>query len=293
MTRFLSPLRYPGGKARLAPYISTLLSWQDPAPEIYAEPFAGGAGVALRLLADDEVERIHINDLNPGIAAFWRALFETNSSFVSMIDGADVSLESWEYWHSVYLNPDGHDDLTLGFATFFLNRTNRSGILTARPIGGMDEKGRWKSDARFYKAGLRKRVDYLGAFAHRTLVTELDARVMVQSIDQDLAAQYFLYVDPPYLIQGNELYMSGLTIEDHVEVASTLSASPVRWLLTYDADARVTAELYEKQRCLEFDIHHFAHTQHLGQEYAVFGSTVIVPEDTVVVSGLGRWIRRA
>ena len=293
MMRYLSPLRYPGGKARLAPYISTLMSWQDSLPTIYGEPFAGGAGVALRLLVDDEVESIHINDLNSGIAAFWRTVFRSNADLVDQVESAEVSLDAWHHWRSVYESPTGWDDLSLGFATFFLNRTNRSGILTARPIGGLDQTGTWKIDARFNKAALAERIASLGAYADRVLVTEVDARRMINEIDVNVANEYFLYVDPPYLMQGDGLYMNGLTMEDHTEVAATLARSSVRWLLTYDADARVTADLYERHRCLEFDIQHFAHRQHLGQEYAVFGSNVIIPDDTVVVSGLGRWVRRA
>jgi DNA adenine methylase len=288
--RFISPLRYPGGKGRLAPYISTLMSWQDPLPEIYAEPFAGGAGVALKLLVDGDVDRIHINDLNPGIAAFWRAVFDAPEEFADMIDSEDVSLDAWHRWRDVYLNPEGVDDLSLGFATFFLNRTNRSGILTARPIGGLDQAGTWKIDARFNRPNLSGRVRFLGDFAARVTVTELDARVMIRSLGEE-ASRYFVYVDPPYLVQGDQLYMSGLSADDHQGVADALAETDARWLLTYDADARVTATLYATHRCLEFDIRHNAHRNHLGQEYAVFAPNLVVPDDTVVVSGLGRWIR--
>lgn len=291
--RFISPRRYPGGKGRLAPYISTLMSWQDPLPEVDAEPFAGGAGVALKLLVDHEVESIHINDLNPGQAAFWRSIFENSGQFAELIDGEPVDLDAWARWRAVYEAPAGHDDMTLGFATFFLNRTNRSGILTARPIGGLEQTGTWKIDARFNRADLARRVRFLGKFSDRVLVTELDARAMIGSLDEAASARYFLYVDPPYLVQGDQLYMNGLSADDHQEVADALSETSARWLLTYDADARVTATLYATHRCLEFDIQHNAHRHHLGQEYAVFSPSVIVPDDTVVMSGLGRWVRRA
>ena len=290
--RFVSPLRYPGGKARLAPYVSTLLAWQEPQPSIYAEPFAGGAGVALRLLIDGDVKAIHINDLDPGVAAFWRCVFGAPREFARLIEAAPVTVDAWEQHMAVYKQPRGHDDLTLGFATFFLNRTNRSGILTARPIGGLEQTGRWKIDARFNRENLAQRVRFLGTYSDRVTVTELDAREMLRSLPGD-PEQYFVYIDPPYLVQGDDLYLSRFTAKDHQEVAEVLAATKVRWLLTYDADARVTDDLYRGFRCLEFDIHHQAHVQHLGQEFAVFSATTVIPEDAVIVRGLGRSAQRA
>lgn len=288
--RFVSPLRYPGGKARLAPYIATVMSWQDPAPVTYVEPFAGGAGVALRLLLDGDVDQIRINDLNPGIAAFWRSMFADSEAFARRIENDPVDLKAWHEHREVYLNPVDADDGTLGFATFFLNRCNRSGILTARPIGGLEQTGKWLIDARFNRAGLADRVRALGKFADRVVITELDAVAMLSGID-NLDGEAFAYIDPPYLVQGDQLYMNGLSMEDHRRFAKALTELKCRWLLTYDADARIANDLYGDYRCLEFDIRHNAHKHHMGQEFAVFSHDLVVPEDTVVVSGLGRWIR--
>ena len=100
--RFLSPLRYPGGKGRLAPYIARLIAAQPARPTSYAEPFAGGAGAALRLLIDEHVQSIHINDLNPGIAAFWRCVFYDTERFARRIESAEVNLERWVDAREVY-----------------------------------------------------------------------------------------------------------------------------------------------------------------------------------------------
>ena len=132
--RYLSPLRYPGGKARLAPFFTRLIRAQVPAPTHYAEPYAGGAGAALRLLTDSAVDHIHINDINAGIAAFWRTITTPDGAkaFNQLINTTPVTIDQWHHQRSIY--QDGQtDDLTLGFATFYLNRTNRSGILDARP----------------------------------------------------------------------------------------------------------------------------------------------------------------
>ncbi|WP_405389662.1 DNA adenine methylase [Streptomyces sp. NBC_01102] len=274
--RYISPLRYPGGKARLAPYISQLMARQRPRPRSYAEPFAGGAGAALRLLVDAEVERIYINDLDQGISAFWRCVFRHSEMFSRMVEKAEVSISAWHKHSEVYRNPDGFDDLQLGFSTFFLNRCNRSGILRARPIGGLDQAGDWKIDARFNKQSLASRIRYLGEFGERVTLSQQDARNFIKDIEPN-GSDVLLYVDPPYLVQGDRLYLDSLAREDHEELAKVLRETNLHWFLTYDADKRITDDLYKGFRCAEFDILHTAQIQRTGVEYAIFGNGLTVP----------------
>ncbi|PCK23253.1 DNA adenine methylase [Rhodococcus qingshengii] len=289
MRRYLSPLRYPGGKGRLAPYISALIKTQSPRPTQYAEPFAGGAGAALRLLVDRDVERIHINDLNPGIAAFWRAMFTQTEQFTDLIAQTPITMESWHRAREVYNSPEDRDDLSLGFATFFLNRCNRSGILTARPIGGMEQAGKWTLDARFNRESLIDRVGFVGGFRDQVTVTGLDARDFLGDLDEH-GDDVLVYVDPPYLVQGEQLYMNSLSSKDHATLAAQLRNSDLKWLLTYDADRRVTDELYAGHRCVEFDIAHTAAIQHVGVEYAVFSESVALTDHAIMRRGDARWL---
>ncbi|MER8099611.1 DNA adenine methylase [Kitasatospora sp. NPDC094016] len=279
--RYISPLRYPGGKARLAPFISQLIAQQNPRPRYYAEPFAGGAGSALRLLIDKSVERIYINDLDPGIAAFWRCVFQDGQEFIKMIHSEEISIDAWKHHVSVYGSPEGKSDRELGFATFFLNRCNRSGILRARPIGGLDQSGKWKIDARFNREALAERVKHLGDFSASVTLAESDARDFIRDLEMH-GTEVLLYVDPPYLIQGDRLYLDSLTRDDHAELAEVLRNTNLHWLLTYDADERVTEELYKGFRCAEFSIFHTAQIQRMGVEYAVFSDSVALPD----VSGI-------
>lgn len=289
--RYLSPLRYPGGKARLAPYLASLLRQQRPRPTAYAEPFAGGSGAALRLLVDEHVDTIHLNDLNPGIAAFWRAVTSTPADFADLILTHPVTLDAWHEAAATYSHPDAQDDLRLGFATFLLNRCNRSGILDARPIGGLDQTGTWKIDARFNRQNLAQRVLTIGRYASRIHVTELDARSFITALEQRADAdRLFMYVDPPYLGQGEHLYMDSLTLADHRELASRLRSTSLKWFLTYDADRRITDELYAGLRCKEFDIAHTAHTQHVGSEYAVFSDATAASGERLMRLGESRWV---
>lgn len=270
MPRYVSPLRYPGGKARLAPFVAQLLDKQRPRPSSYAEPFAGGAGAALHLLVDEEVDQIYINDLNPGIAAFWRSVVERPADLCSRVLETPVDMDTWHEARATYAEGAG-DDLTLGFATFILNRCNRSGILNARPIGGLEQTGTWKIDARYNRDALAARIERIGSYGSRIRVSELDARAFLGHLEAiERTSDVLVYVDPPYLGQGENLYMNGLSADDHRQLATVLRQSKLKWFLTYDADPRIPRELYPGLPCVEFDIAHTAQVQHVGTEYAVF-----------------------
>lgn len=270
--RYLSPLRYPGGKDRLAPFIANLIIEQRKAPAVYIEPFAGGAGVALRLLHNEIVDEVVLNDLEPGIAAFWRAVFSDTADIAGLIRRCEPTIDEWHVQHERHCAKQG-DDVELGFATFFLNRTNRSGILDARPIGGFDQTGAWGIRARYNGAALADRVELIARYRSRVTVTEVDGIGLIrQHINQPSS---FLYADPPYLADGDHLYLNTLTWTDHMRLATYLRRGG-QWLLTYDEDRRVPRELYPELRCAVFDIAHTAAQHHVGREHAVFAPALSV-----------------
>ena len=284
---YLSPLRYPGGKARLGPYFARVLASQARTIETYCEPYAGGAGAGLHLLAQGHVSRLIINDLNPGVAAFWRTVFGNTGAFIGKLLDCKVDIDTWHHQRAVYCNPQGHDDLELGFATFYLNRTNRSGILSARPIGGLKQTGNWLIDARFNKEDLTSRVLQLEKLAPQVDVREQRAIDLIRTLNRR-AKPVLLYVDPPYVVPGEELYLSDHSWAEHTKLRQVLGASPHVWILTYDADDRTRA-LYADFRCLRFGISHTAQVQKVGREYMFFGRELTVP-DRMVLRDEGRWV---
>ena len=282
--RYLSPLRYPGGKARLAPYLARLISAQTIVPQHYAEPFAGGAGAALHLLHDEVVSYVHL-----GIAAFWRSSLDFPDHFCHKIRTVPLSIEEWQRQAEVYADPIGRDDFELGFATFYLNRTNRSGILHAGPIGGFEQVGKWKIDARFNRESLSARIQAIADMRHRIFVTEYDALDFLGSL-QDLDSNVFVYADPPYLVQGEGLYMHAFDSGAHLELSNILSNALFPWILTYDDDPRVMEELYSGGRCATFDIAHTAHQQHVGTESVIYSSRLKVPDLEITNGRIARWV---
>lgn len=284
---YLSPLRYPGGKARLAPYLARVLASQPTVIETYCEPYAGGAGAGLQLLSDGHVSKLIINDLNPGIAAFWRSVFHNTDALIEMVTACAVDIASWHEQRAIYLAPERHGDLALGFATFFLNRTNRSGILNARPIGGLEQTGNWLIDARFNRDDLTKRLAYLGSLASHVDVREQRAIELIRTLNRR-AKPVLLYVDPPYVVPGEELYMTEHSWSEHRRLENTLTTSPHPWILTYDADDRTRA-LYGDFRCLRFGISHTAQVQKVGREFMFFSRGLRVP-DRHVMRDEGEWV---
>lgn len=285
-SHFLSPLRYPGGKGRLGPFVAELIRSQADPPSRYVEPFAGGGGVALRLLVDNVVDTVVLNDLNPGISAFWRTVFTDNDHLASRVEACHPTIDEWHRQMAIYRNPaDAVDDLELGFATFFLNRTNRSGILDARPIGGLDQTGKWGITARYHPDRLAARIRRLSEFTDRVVVCEADG---IDLAERHLGDDALVYLDPPYLEKADDLYLDTLSMDDHRRLARLLAASE-SWLLTYDRAGWVLR--WYQGRCAQFGIAHTAAAQHVGREFAVFSDDLELPPIALLGRGDGRWLR--
>ena len=286
--RFISPLRYPGGKAKLAPYIASLINAQQIPPRYYAEPFAGGAGAALKLLHEGIIEHVYLNDLNRGIAAFWRAITQTPEEFNHLITTCELNIDAWKHYKNIYDTPQNKDDLTLGFATFYLNRTCRSGILGARPIGGMEQTGKWKIDARFNRDNLSHRIRTIAAMADNITITESEGIDFLTTMEEH-GENIFVYADPPYLGQGEGLYLHAFDEPQHKALAKKLANATFYWMLTYDDDPFITEGLYHSARAAIFPIAHTAHHQHVGAESIIYSSSLTIPNLQVTKKQTAQW----
>jgi DNA adenine methylase len=252
----------------------------------YIEPYAGGAGAGLKLLVEEEVEHVILNDLDPGIAALWRAVFDHPDELIRRVRTCTLSVAAWSRYRRIYVE-GSHDEVELGFATLFLNRTNRSGILEARPIGGLDQTGRWGVGARFDRERLAQRIRRLAAYRSRVSISQRDGLALVRPYLRD--DRSFIYLDPPYLNKGHELYLDTLKWSDHERLARTLRSAS-NWILTYDADPRVHRTLYPGLRCATFPIAHTAQHQHVGREFAVFAEGLYVPSLARLGRGNARYL---
>ncbi|WGT48418.1 DNA adenine methylase [Tessaracoccus lacteus] len=268
----LSPLRYPGGKASLAGFFADVIEALDLTDPTYVEPYAGGAGAGVALLVEGHVDRLVVNDFDPAVHSFWVAATEHCEALCALVADKPLTVEEWRRQKAVYRAADDTDPLALGFAFFYLNRTNRSGILNAGPIGGVNQTGNYKIDARFNRPELVRRLEAIGERAHRITVSNKDGRSIVQEHASDPNA--FLYIDPPYLAAGGSLYLNAFTHRDHADLAATVRAYPHgNWVVTYD-DAPYIRRLYEGEAVQSYALYYSAHRAVRSTELAVLSPSV-------------------
>ncbi|WP_420610481.1 DNA adenine methylase [Candidatus Poriferisodalis sp.] len=265
----VSPLRYPGGKSLLANFVADVLGGL-PDVKHYMEPFAGGAAVALRLLYEGRVSSVAIGDSDPAVAAFWRCAVADTDELIERVNECQVDLSTWHAQYRTLTSSEPANDLDLGFATFFLNRTNRSGILRARPIGGLHQDGPWRLDCRFNKSDLVKRLRKIAQHASQIEVFEGEAIDLLTGTDEDRRQRTFVYVDPPYLTRSSGLYLDEMSFGGHRDIAQLLRSEFPYWMASYDIDDRVKSELYPGSHILTFALRHCASSPHVGTEQIAF-----------------------
>ena len=248
MNRSPSPLRYPGGKAILSEFLQCAIYDNGLQGCSYIEPFAGGAGAGLELLTAGHVDRVVINDVDRAIYSFWNSVIKRPKELVDRIENTPLTVSEWRRQRDIYRG-SRQKQIDLGFATFFLNRCNRSGIIkNAGPIGGLDQTGEWKIDARFNRKDLAGRITELASYGDRIIVTNEDAISLISSLDEKVGyGPKFIYADPPYYVKGAELYLSHFCLKDHQSLASVLHALDEPWVLTYD-DVVETRQFYAQDK---------------------------------------------
>lgn len=276
--KLYTPLRYPGGKARFAPLIAEVIADNNLTGGHYLEPYAGGAGVALTLLVDGVVEHVHINDADPAIADFWRAATQQSDQLVAMVASEPIDMDAWHHWRGVMLGSVPGSDLERGFATLFMNRTNRSGILKGGVIGGKAQTGDYKLNARFMREELCSRLGRIGAHADGIHVYEEDAHQLLLRCHQFLPAKSLVYLDPPYYVKGSGLYRNFYKHEDHVRVAKLLGSDRFRrpWVVSYD-NADEIKEMYAYATPYAYGLNYTAQRRYTGSEVMFFSKRIAAP----------------
>ena len=266
--RYLSPLRYPGGKARLEPLLARMIRASGLRNCQYVEPYAGGAGAALGLLWRDAVSSIHINDASPAISAFWRSVLETNSDFCDRVASVPLDVDMWRAQREVLSESSKASTLDLGFAAFYLNRTNRSGIIgSGGVIGGLAQAGKWKMGARFNRDGLIERIQWIGSQRDRIRVTDYDAVALLVELDDSI--ETFVYLDPPYYHNAERLYDQWYQPEDHQTVCHAVKRLSHPWVVSYD-DCTEVRKLYEGVRMRKLRLRYSAARSYRGAEVMFF-----------------------
>lgn len=275
--KYYSPLRYPGGKGKIATFFVELFEKNNLIGGTYIEPYVGGGSVALYLLINNLVSKIVINDKDRALFAFWHSVLYETDALCRMIKDIPVTMETWHNQREIQLDKANVDLLTLGFSTFFLNRTNISGIIKGGVIGGMNQTGNFLIDARYNKNELISRITKTAAFSEKIELHNIDAVDLVSSIKTNLNQHTFFYFDPPYYNKGKGLYMNYYNDKDHCDIFHAIATiDEAKWVVTYDRHPFIR-NLYKDYRMFRYNLNYSAATVCKGTEYIVFSKNCRVP----------------
>lgn len=279
MNRLASPLRYPGGKACLYDLTTELLGASGLQQHGYVEPYSGGCGLALNLLFHGYVTQIHLNDIDRSIWSFWKAVLDHTDELAALIESTPVSIAEWEHQRSIQQQKQFAPVVELGFSTFYLNRTNRSGIIhSGGAIGGKAQSGGWKLDCQFNKADLIKRIRRVSQYKNRIFIYNEDAEIFLDRLGTSISSSSVVYIDPPYYEKGSKLYQNSYRINDHERIAKRVSEIEGPWFMTYD-NVQPIRSLYSAYRSVEIDIGYSVQTKRRGSEVLIVSDHIVFPSE--------------
>ena len=253
MKKTYTPLRYPGGKSKLAIQFEIICKSNN--INMYIEPYAGGFGIGLYLLLNNVVKNVIINDIDPLIHSFWYSILKHKNEFIDMIYHTDITMDNWYKYKEVITNYNNYDKLTVGFATFFMNRTNRSGIIKAGVIGGKSQNGNYKLDARFKKDELIEKIERISKYKKHIKLYNKDALKLISNIKNRLDSHSLIYFDPPYYFNANTLYNNFYKPEDHKKIGKFIQKLEYPWIVTYD-DVKEISNIYSSSQKFSYTLNY-------------------------------------
>lgn len=277
LPRDLTPLRYPGGKGSLKYFLANIIIDNNLYGKGLVEPFCGGGGASIPLLVSGVVGKLYINDASPAIYSFWKSVFFDTDNFIRLIESCKVDVENWRLHKEVVKRPFEHTDLELGFSTFFLNRCNRSGLLFSGPIGGMGQAGKYKIDCRFNKKNLISRVEKISSYRDRVCVSGNDACEYMNGLSSRVVNNSLIFMDPPYVGQGGNLYKEhSFDEEGHERLSNYIKPKLWKWVITYD-DNELIHKLYAERALGVIEISYLMQSLKMGRELLIAAMHCKIP----------------
>ncbi|MBA7561541.1 MAG: DNA adenine methylase [Dehalococcoidia bacterium] len=269
-----SPLRYPGGKTKLYDKVVSILKLNELQDVIYVEPFCGGSGLAIKLLLCNDVSSIVLNDIDPAIHAFWHCVLNRTEELCSRLTKCRITIEERDRQIKIFRDANSHSTLDIGFSTLFLNRTNISGILNAGPIGGREQTGKDKLDARFNKTVLKDKIVAIAEQKEKISLYNLDVIDFInKALPKYESRKLFLNFDPPYVKKGQELYLNHFSMEDHKRLCDKVSQCNQYWIVTYDYNDSIL-DLYAPFDYERIQLNHSAGSMKKGEEVIIYSNNL-------------------
>lgn len=274
--KFYSPLRYPGGKRKLTNYVCQILERNALFDGTYVEPFAGGANIAFSLLFEKYVDSIHINDLDPAIYNFWHQVLNNTEELCKKIVDTRVTIKEWHKQKAI-IDESDVDPLDFAFSLFFLNRTNRSGIIKAGVIGGKNQDGNYKIDARYNKQDLIERIEKIGRHKNKIRLTNLHAEILLEEYEIE-KEKTLIYLDPPYYVKGGDLYTHNFKHADHLSLSKVMEKINTKWMVSYDYVSPIE-QMYSQYEKVVYGINYSVQKRYKGTEVIFFCDELEFPPD--------------
>lgn len=281
MSRYKTPLRYPGGKQKLAPFVAEVMRENDIVGGHYIEPYAGGAGVAIDLLLSGTAAHIHLNDSCSAVHAFWKSILGETDEFCRRISRASLTVREWRRQQDILKNRGEHSKLDVGFSMFYLNRVNRSGIVSGGLIGGLAQDGDWKMDARFPRSELIRRVENIARHRKAIHLRNWDAERFITEYLPRLPKSSLVYCDPPYFEKADRLYLNHYKPEDHRRIAKVIQKMKLPWMVSYDAAPEILG-CYPRRRAFIYGLQYNASKAYVGTEVFFFSDKLKLAQSSSV-----------
>lgn len=276
---YYSPLRYPGGKGKLASFMEYMIDQLGHQGGTYIEPFAGGAGIAMELLLRNVVSRIVINDYDKAVWSFWKAILTETDRFVEEIRTVPLTVDEWQKQHEILVTQNDKYSFELGFAAFYLNRTNRSGLIKGGVIGGQEQAKDWKMDVRFKREELVTRIQRIAARKKDIKLYNKDVNSFIKNYVPLYEENALIYFDPPYFRKGQQLYMNFFNYKDHVRIEQEIREHVnCDWIITYDYEPQIE-EIYHNYNLRLYDLNYSVSTKRKANELMIFKDGIIIPSD--------------
>ena len=279
MYMYYSPLRYPGGKGKLASFMEYMIDQLGHRGGTYIEPFAGGAGIAMELLLRNVVSRIVINDYDKAVWSFWKAILTETDRFVEEIRMVPLTVDEWQKQHEILVTQNDKYSFELGFAAFYMNRTNRSGIIKGGVIGGQEQAKDWKMDVRFKREELVTRIQRIAARKKDIKLYNKDVNSFIKNYVPLYEENALIYFDPPYFRKGQQLYMNFFNYKDHVRIEQEIREHVnCDWIITYDYEPQIE-EIYHNYNLRLYDLNYSVSTKRKANELMIFKDGIFIPSD--------------
>lgn len=274
-----SPLRYPGGKTQLSKFLSNLIELNYMNDVIYCEPFSGGFGAGLDLINSGHASKVIINDIDMGIYSVWFAILNDLDSFINLIRTVPITIDEWYIQKEVYNNlaKENTYSIELAFATFFLNRTNISGIIRGGPIGGRSQESKYLIDCRYNKESLIKKIRWINSHKSKIELFNYEANDLINNVLLQIDSnKLFTFFDPPYYKQGKNLYTNFFDHDNHVELKRCIELmEKYKWIVTYDYEENIE-QIYSDFPSLKYQIRYSANRVRKETELLFHSKNTIV-----------------